>query len=157
MSLLVVQVAWAEGADRTLPLPTYRTDGAAGADLCANLPAEQRAGGLTIGPGAGTAVPTGLRLAIPEGWEGQVRARSGLARRGLILPNAPGTIDSDFRGEVMVLVLNAGSGPVAIGHGDRLAQLVIAPVVRAEFVVAESLDDTARGTGGFGSTGLRPW
>ncbi len=152
----VVQVAWAEGADRTLPLPTYRTEGAAGADLCAHLPSEQRTEGLVLAPGDAAAVPTGLRLAIPEGFVGQVRARAGLARRGLILPNAPGTVDADFRGEVLVLVLNAGREAVTIGHGDRIAQLVVAPVVRASFALAEALDDTARGAEGFGSTGLRP-
>lgn len=152
----VVQVAWAEGADRSLPLPEYRTEGAAGADLCAHLPPEQREAGLTLHPGDAAAVPTGLRLAIPEGFEGQVRARSGLARRGLILPNGPGTVDADFRGQVLVLVLNAGREAVTIRHGDRVAQLVVAPVVRASFALAEGLDDTVRGAGGFGSTGLRP-
>jgi dUTP pyrophosphatase len=152
----VLQVAWAEGADRSLPLPAYRTEGAAGADLCASLPPEQRAEGLTLTPGELVAVPTGLRLAIPEGFEGQVRARSGLARRGLLLPNAPGTVDADFRGEVLVLLLNAGRETVTIRHGDRIAQLVVAPVVRASFAVVEALDDTARGAGGFGSTGIRP-
>jgi dUTP pyrophosphatase len=152
----VVEVAWAEGADRSLPLPSYRTDGAAGADLCAHLRPEDRVAGLTLGPGAGAEVATGLRLAIPKGFEGQVRMRSGLGRRGLLLPNAPGTIDADFRGEVVVLLLNAGRGPVTIRHGDRIAQLVVAPVARAAFALREGLDDTARGAGGFGSTGMRP-
>ena len=156
MSGPVVGVAWADGADRSLPLPSYRTDGAAGADLCAHLPPESRAGGLTLQPGQRAAVPTGLRLAIPDGFEGQVRARSGLARRGLLLPNAPGTIDADFRGEVLVLLLNAGDEAVTVGHGDRVAQLVVAPVSRAAFVLRENLGDTARGAGGFGSTGVRP-
>lgn len=152
----VVTVAWAEGADRSLPLPAYRTAGAAGADLHANLPEPLRAEGLTLAPGARAAVPTGLRLAIPEGWEGQVRMRSGLAlRHGLSLPNAPGTVDSDFRGEVAVIVLNGGAEPVAIRHGDRIAQLVLAPVGRGTFAPGE-LDATARGAGGFGSTGVRP-
>lgn len=152
----VVRLAWAEGADRALPLPSYRTAGAAGADLCAHLPPEIRAGGLTLRPGDRAAVPTGLRLAIPEGYEGQVRARSSLARRGLMLPNAPGTIDADYRGEVLVLLLNAGDEPVTLSHGERIAQLVVAPVSRALFELAESLDDTARGAGGFGSTGRLP-
>ena len=156
MSGPVVQVAWAEGADRSLPLPSYRTEGAAGADLCAHLPPEQRPAGLTLRPGERAAVPTGLRFAIPEGFEGQVRARSGIARQGLILPNAPGTIDADFRGEVMVLILNAGDRAVTLAHGDRVAQLVVAPVLRAIFAMAEGLDNTARGSGGFGSTGLAP-
>jgi dUTP pyrophosphatase len=115
-----------------------------------------RASGLVLDRGQRAAVPTGLRLAIPDGFEGQVRARSGLARRGLLLPNAPGTIDADFRGEVLVLLLNAGDAPVTLGHGDRIAQLVIAPVARATFSLSDALDDTARGAGGFGSTGLSP-
>lgn len=151
-----MRLAWAEGADRSLPLPAYRTAGAAGADLCAHLPPGDREAGLTLRPGARAAVPTGLRLAIPEGWEGQVRARSGLARRGLLLPNAPGTVDADYRGEVLVLLLNAGDEDVTLRHGDRIAQLVVAPVARAEFELAEALDDTPRGEGGFGSTGLAP-
>lgn len=151
-----VTVAWAEGADRALPLPAYRTAGAAGADLHANLPEGVRAAGLALAPGARAAVPTGLRLAIPEGWEGQVRMRSGLAlRHGLSLPNAPGTVDADYRGEVLVIVLNGGAEPVIIRHGDRLAQLVLAPVARASFALGD-LDATARGAGGFGSTGVRP-
>lgn len=145
--------AWAEGADRSLPLPSYATSGAAGADLRANLPEPSRTGGLTIPPGAREAVPTGLCLSIPDGWEGQVRMRSGLARRtGLCVPNAPGTIDSDFRGEVMVLLWNAGADPVTLAHGERIAQLVVAPVARAEFALGE-MAPTARGAGGFGSTG----
>lgn len=149
-----VALAWAEGADRCLPLPSYATAGAAGADLRANLAPGQREAGLTLGPGARAAVPTGLRMAIPEGWEGQVRMRSGLAlRHGLMAPNAPGTIDADYRGEVMVLVLNAGTEPVTIRHGDRIAQLVLARVGRAEFVAGD-LDATPRGGGGFGSTGV---
>ncbi len=151
-----MRLAWAEGADQLLPLPAYRTEGAAGADLCAHLPLENRAGGLTLRPGERAAVPTGLRMAIAEGYEGQVRARSSLGRRGLILPNAPGTIDADYRGQVLVLFLNAGDEPVTLSHGERMAQLVIAPVARARFELAETLDDTVRGAGGFGSTGRLP-
>jgi dUTP pyrophosphatase len=152
----LVRLAWAEGADRSLPLPAYRTEGAAGADLCAHLRPESRARGLTLRPGERAAVPTGLRMAIPEGFEGQVRARSSLARRGLMLPNAPGTIDADYRGEVLVLLLNAGDEAVTLAHGERIAQLVVAPVARARFEFAETLDETARGAGGFGSTGRGP-
>ena len=145
---------WAPGADRALPLPCYASPGAAGADLRANLAPADRAAGLTLRPGERAAVPTGLRLAIPDGWEGQVRMRSGLAlRTGLCIPNAPGTIDADFRGELRVLLWNAGPAPVAIRHGERIAQLVIAPVARASFALAP-LDATGRGAGGFGSTGL---
>ncbi|MGS4945000.1 dUTP diphosphatase [Meridianimarinicoccus sp. RP-17] len=149
-----IVLAWTEEADRAVPLPAYATDGAAGADLRANLPADQRAGGLTLAPGARTLVPTGLRMAIPDGFEVQLRPRSGLAlKHGLTLPNSPGTIDSDYRGPVGVIVQNGGDAPVTIAHGDRIAQMVVAPVIRASFAVAEGLDDTARGTGGFGSTG----
>ena len=140
-------------ADPAIALPTYETDGAAGADLRANFPADQR-GGLTLVPGARALVPTGLRLAIPEGYEVQIRPRSGLAlKHGITLPNSPGTIDSDYRGPLGVILLNAGQEAFHIAHGDRIAQMVIAPVLRASFDLVETLDDTARGQGGFGSTG----
>ena len=132
-----------------LDLPAYATAGSAGVDLRAAVVDD-----LWLPPGGRTVVPTGLRLAIPAGWEGQVRARSGLAlRHGLALPNAPGTIDSDYRGEVGVLLANLGDRPVRIRRGDRIAQLVLAPVGRARFDPVERLDDTGRGDGGFGSTG----
>lgn len=141
-------------ADPAVPLPDYATAGAAGADLRANFPENARAEGLVLAPGARALVPTGLRLAIPEGFEGQVRGRSGLALRdGIGLPNAPGTIDADYRGPVGVILVNWGDRPFTVRHGERIAQLVIAPVVRARFALAGSLDGTARGTGGFGSTG----
>ena len=144
-----IDVARVEGADEALPLPSYATPGAAGADVRACLTEP-----LTLAPGARAAVPTGLRLGIPEGFEVQVRPRSGLAlRHGLTVANAPGTIDSDYRGEVKVLLVNLGSEPVRIAHGDRIAQLVVAPVVRASFAEG-ALDETPRGDGGFGSTGV---
>ena len=131
-----------------LPLPSYATAGAAGLDLRAAVTAQ-----VVLAPGERTLVPTGLRLAIPAGYEGQVRPRSGLAsRHGVVLPNSPGTIDSDFRGEVQVILWNAGPEPFAVSRGDRIAQLVIAPVVRVELEEG-ALDDTPRGAGGFGSTG----
>ncbi|SLN14301.1 Deoxyuridine 5'-triphosphate nucleotidohydrolase [Roseivivax jejudonensis] len=146
-----VAFAWDAEADRTLGLPTYETAGAAGADLRANLPDRGR---ITLAPGARALVPTGLRLALPEGYEAQIRPRSGLAlRHGLTLPNAPGTIDCDYRGPLGVIVLNAGDAEVTISHGDRIAQIVFAPVVRAVFEAADTLPDTPRGAGGFGSTG----
>ncbi|WP_375229830.1 dUTP diphosphatase [Roseobacter sp. S98] len=133
-----------------LGLPSYETDGAAGADLRACLPG----GPFVLDPGARQLVPTGLRMEIPEGFEVQVRPRSGLAlRHGVTLPNSPGTIDSDYRGELGVIVMNAGQEPVEITHGMRIAQMVVAPVVRAGFAVRETLSDTTRGSGGFGSTG----
>ena len=152
---VTVRLAWDEGADRALPLPRYKTAGAAGADICANLPQPLRAEGILIAPGERALVPTGLRVAIPEGYEMQLRPRSGLALgHGIVLPNSPGTIDSDYRGPLGVIVMNLGEVPFRLRHGDRIAQAVIAPVLRADFVLAEALDDTARGAGGFGSTGV---
>ncbi|MEX2518780.1 MAG: dUTP diphosphatase [Paracoccaceae bacterium] len=140
--------------DAALGAPAYATAGAAGADLRASFAPDDRAAGLTLAPGARALVPTGLAMAIPNGFEAQIRPRSGLAlRHGLTVANAPGTIDSDYRGEVKVLLVNLGDSPVEIAHGDRVAQMVIAPVVQAGFVVAE-LDETHRGAGGFGSTGV---
>ena len=132
-----------------VPLPKYQTAGAAGMDLHAALEAP-----LTLAPGARAKIPTGLVFAIPEQFEGQVRPRSGLAARaGLTVLNAPGTVDSDYRGEVMVLLVNLGDAPVSIAPLDRIAQLVIAPVARAELVLEDELHETARGDGGYGSTG----
>ncbi|MEM8957062.1 MAG: dUTP diphosphatase [Pseudomonadota bacterium] len=155
MSAPLVTLAWTEEADRSLPLPAYATDGAAGADLCANFAPADREAGLRLPPGGRALVPTGLRLAIPPGFEVQIRPRSGLAlRQGLTLPNSPGTIDSDYRGALGVILLNAGDQIIDIAHGDRIAQMVVAPVVRARFDLTEALDETPRGTGGFGSTGV---
>lgn len=136
---------------RDLPLPAYQSAHAAGLDLLAAVPDTVP---ITLMPGARALVPTGIAIAIPEGYEGQVRPRSGLAaRHGVSIVNAPGTIDADYRGEVQVLLVNLGIESVAISRGMRIAQLVIAPVVRAHIVEAESLDKTSRGSGGFGSTG----
>jgi dUTP diphosphatase len=130
-----------------LELPRYETDGAAGLDLRADEP-------VTLAPGERRLVPTGLALEIPPGYEGQVRPRSGLAvRHGIGMVNAPGTIDSDYRGEVGVVLVNHGQAPVSFARGDRIAQLIIAPVARAELALAEDLSGSARGGGGFGSTG----
>jgi dUTP pyrophosphatase len=130
-----------------LDLPAYATAGAAGMDV---VSAED----VTISPGGRHAVATGLALAIPPGFEIQVRPRSGLAlKHGVTVPNAPGTIDSDYRGELKVILINHGSEPFAIRRGDRVAQLVLAPVVRASWLEVAELDETARGAGGFGSTG----
>ena len=131
--------------------PVYASDGAAGADLRAALEKP-----LIVAPGERILVPTGLVLEIPRGFEGQVRARSGLAlKQGLALANGVGTIDADYRGEVGVLVVNLGAEPVTLTRGDRIAQIVIAPVARAIFEGVADLVDTARGAGGFGSTGAR--
>ncbi len=130
-----------------LALPAYATPGAAGMDV---LAAED----VTLAPGARHAVATGLALAIPEGFEIQVRPRSGLAlKHGISVPNTPGTIDSDYRGELKIILMNHSAEPFAIARGDRVAQLVLAPVVQAAWREVADLDDTARGAGGFGSTG----
>ena len=132
-----------------LPLPGYETLHAAGMDLRAALKED-----LTLQPGERALIPTGLRIALPEGYEAQVRPRSGLAiKHGIFLPNSPGTIDADYRGEVCVIIANAGQEPHTFERGDRIAQLIIAPVTRAEWDLVESLDETQRGEGGFGSTG----
>ena len=134
---------------RGLNLPARATAGAAGADLVA---AEE----VTIAPGSVHAVATGIALAIPEGYEGQVRPRSGLAlKHGVTVLNAPGTIDADYRGEVKVILINHGREPFRIARGDRIAQLVVAPVSASRFERVEALSDTARGSGGFGSTGVK--
>ncbi len=130
-----------------LPLPAYATSGAAGMDV---VSAED----VTLAPGARHAVATGLSMAIPQGYEIQVRPRSGLAlKHGITVPNTPGTIDSDYRGELKVILINLGDEPFAIARGDRVAQLVLAPVVQAAWDEVAELDATERGEGGFGSTG----
>jgi dUTP pyrophosphatase len=147
VSIQLVRLPSSEG----LPLPAYETIGSAGMDLRAAVPEDQP---ITLAPGGRTVVPTGLKIALPLGYEAQVRARSGLAlKHGLICPNAPGTIDSDYRGEVGVLLANIGSEPFVIRRGERVAQLVIARHEQALWVEVEALDDTQRGAGGFGSTG----
>ncbi len=148
---LEVRIARLPGS-ADLPLPSYATPGAAGLDLPAALDGE-----VVLEPGARAVIPTGFRIAVPAGYEAQVRPRSGLAlRHGLLLPNAPGTIDSDYRGEVRVIVLNAGREPVTLRRGDRVAQLVVAPVTRVAWQEVVQLDETERGRGGFGHTGRRP-
>ena len=151
----VIRLTWDEGADQSLPLPTYQTAGAAGADICANLALADRATGLTILPGAIVLVPTGLQMQIPTGFEVQIRPRSGLAlKHGITLPNSPGTIDSDYRGPVGVIVMNSGADVFVVTHGMRIAQIVVAPVVQGRFALVDALTETPRGAGGFGSTGV---
>jgi dUTP pyrophosphatase len=134
-----------------LPLPSYQSEGASGLDLLAAVPADAP---LVIAPGRFVAVPTGIAIALPAGTEAQVRPRSGLAlRHGVTVLNAPGTIDADYRGEVQVLLINHGAEPLTVTRGMRVAQLVIASVVRARMTEVAELDDTWRGAGGFGSTG----
>jgi len=134
-----------------LPLPAYATEGSAGLDLLAAVQSE-----IVLQPGHRTAVPTGIAIALPEGYEAQVRPRSGLAlRHGITVLNAPGTIDSDYRGEVAAILINHGSEPFAIARGTKIAQLVIAAHARVEWNEQANLDTTVRGAGGFGSTGLK--
>jgi dUTP pyrophosphatase len=150
----VLRMVWESWADAALGLPSYATPGAAGADIRANLKPEDRETGFTLDRMHRATVPTGLRVEIPPGYEVQVRPRSGLAlKHGITLPNTPGTIDSDYRGPLGVLLINLGAEPYTIHHGDRIAQLIVAPVVQARFQAANSLTGTARGEGGFGSTG----
>jgi dUTP pyrophosphatase len=133
-----------------LPLPARATPGSAGFDLHAAVDEE-----LSLGPGERALVPTGFAIAVPAGFEAQIRPRSGLAlRHGIVLPNAPGTIDSDYRGELRVILMNAGDEAFTIKRGDRIAQLVVAPVVVAAFAEVDALPDSERGSGGFGHTGM---
>jgi len=149
-----IKILWEEWADRNLPLPAYETTGAAGADIRANMAADQRAAGITLAPMQRLIVPTGIRVEIPAGYEIQIRPRSGLAlKHGITLPNTPGTIDSDYRGPLGVALVNLSDQPYIIHHGDRIAQIVVAPVLQAGFQVVDILGETTRGTGGFGSTG----
>ena len=136
-----------------LPLPTYQTAGAAGMDLQAAVGPDT----VTLLPGMRTAVPTGLHLSMPPTMEAQIRPRSGLAlKQGVTVVNAPGTIDSDYRGEIKILLINLGQEPVEITDGMRIAQMVLAPILRPEITHRDTLDETERGSGGFGSTGAGP-
>jgi dUTP pyrophosphatase len=136
---------------RDLPLPAYATAGAAGLDVVAAV-----AEPVTLAPGERRLIPTGLSIALPAGYEAQARPRSGLAlKHGIALVNSPGTIDEDYRGEVGIILINLGAEPFAVNRGDRIAQLVIAPVTRAVLTEVDDLPDTARGAGGFGSTGVK--
>ena len=150
----VVKILHDVGADRDVPLPSYESVGAAGADVRVNFPLDQRRDGLVLKTRTRALIPTGLRIEIPTGYEVQIRPRSGLAlKHGIMLVNSPGTIDSDYRGPLGVIVVNTGDAPFPVRHGDRIAQLVVAPVVQAQFELADELGDTQRGADGFGSTG----
>jgi dUTP pyrophosphatase len=147
---VAVQVKRVRTHAEPLPLPRYQTDGAAGMDLLADIDSE-----WTLQPMERRAVPTGLAIALPEGFEAQVRPRSGLAlRNGVTCLNSPGTVDSDYRGEVQVILANLSTTPFSLKRGERIAQLVVAPVVRAALLEVEVLPVTTRGSGGFGSTGV---
>ena len=135
-----------------LPLPSYQTTGSAGMDLTAAIGAEET---IVLKPGARRAIPTGLAIALPQTLEAQVRPRSGLAlKSGITIANAPGTVDSDYRGEIQVILVNLGDTDFTIKRGDRIAQMVIAPVMQISWLAVDDLDETARGAGGFGSTGV---
>lgn len=150
MNNLIMYVTRIPG-NEDLPLPDYQSAGAAGMDLTAAVPEE-----TVIEPGSIRLIPTGLKIAIPEGYEGQVRPRSGLSlKHGLGVLNAPGTIDSDYRGEVGVIVFNFGADPFTVRRGDRIAQLVISRYERVSLRLTDSLDESGRGEGGFGSTGRK--
>jgi dUTP pyrophosphatase len=152
--MTVIRILWEPDADRDVPLPAYATAGAAGADIRANLPPAQRASGFTLAPMQRAVVPTGIRIEIPPGFEAQIRPRSGLAtRHGITLPNTPGTIDSDYRGPLGVALINLSDTPYVVAHAERIAQMIVAPVVQARFEMVTGLSDTTRGAGGFGSTG----
>ena len=151
MSVPVVRVPIVRVRQSTIPLPQYMSPGAAGLDLAADLGDD-----VVLPPRGRALVPTGFAIALPDGYEGQVRPRSGLAHRtGVTVLNAPGTIDSDYRGEIQVLLVNLGDEIAIVRHGDRIAQLVIAPVTRIAWTEDAALAETARGAGGFGSTGRR--
>jgi len=156
MSAPTIAVLWEDWADRAVPLPAYETAGSAGADIRANLRPEDRETGFILDPMRRAVLPTGIRVEIPDGYEIQIRPRSGLAlKHGISLPNTPGTIDSDYRGPLGVLLINFGTEPYTIQHGDRIARRGVAPGLRAGFAVVDALGDTGRGVGGFGSTGKR--
>lgn len=149
---LKVGFKWlAHGND--LPSPDYETSGSAGMDLAAAVPVDEP---LTLAPGERAMVPTGFCMALPEGFEAQVRPRSGLAaKHGVTVLNTPGTIDADYRGEVKVILVNSGMEPFEISRGMRIAQMIIAPVTQATWQIVDDLDETCRGDGGFGSTGVK--
>ena len=147
----VIHVTRAQGADPDLPLPTYATPGAAGADLRADTGGET----LTLAIGARALIATGLHVAVPPGYEMQIRPRSGLAlKHGITLMNAPGTVDSDYRGPLGVILVNHGDAAFEVTHGMRIAQAVVSPVVQVRYAIVSDLDRTERDAGGFGSTGI---
>lgn len=154
--MLKVKVKTLEHFDNSFALPKYETEGAAGADIRASLPADIREEGMILKPGEKALIPTGLSMEIPFGYEVQVRPRSGLSfKTGLMVVNSPGTIDCDYRGEVKIILGNLGTKAELISHGDRVAQLILAPVTQGIYEIAsDDLSETQRGAGGFGSTGV---
>lgn len=156
MTPVLLRILRLPDSDPAVPLPSYQTGGSAGMDVRANLALPDRDAGLVILPGERKLVPTGFAAAVPDGYEVQLRPRSGLAfRNGITLLNSPGTIDSDYRGEIGVVLVNHDTELFRVQHGMRIVQMVLAPVSRIEWLETESLDESGRGTGGFGSTGTQ--
>lgn len=154
MTNIKVSIMHVAGSDPDVALPAYETTGAVGMDLRVNFKDDLRISGLTLEAGQRALIPTGIAIALPNGYEAQIRPRSGLAlKKGVSIVNSPGTVDWDYRGEISVVIINHGAGPFDIIHGDRIAQMVFAPVTRAMFLVVDKLDETQRGAGGYGSTG----
>ena len=154
--MLKVAVSWTEEADQDLGFPKFETDGAAGADLRANFSMEFRSKGVSLAPMQRVLIPTGLRFEMPNGLEGQLRPRSGLAlKNGLTLLNAPGTIDSDYRGPIGLIMINMGEFEFSITHGMRIAQIVFASTLKVQFKISKNLSQTHRSSSGFGSTGTK--
>jgi len=152
--LVTLTIARVQGSDPAIALPARATQHSAGMDLRASLEKDNRADGISLGPGERRLIPTGLKIDIPNGYEGQIRPRSGLAlKNGISILNSPGTIDSDYRGEVGIILINLGQKEFQIGHGDRIAQLVICKVESVSIVEVDTLPSTMRNEGGFGSTG----
>lgn len=150
-----ILIKWCAGADIAVALPSYETAGAAGADIRANFSADQRSG-LKLAPQERALISAGFSVEIPVGYEVQIRPRSGLAlKHGITLLNSPGTIDSDYRGPLGIILVNLGQEVFHVAHGDRIAQMVVAPVVQAAFSIVQEMSETTRGAGGFGSTGRR--
>ena len=149
---LLIKLAWGQDADKNLPLPTFQTPGSAGADVCANFGLAQSS--IEIKPGARALIPTGFSLEIPNNYEIQIRPRSGLAiNHGITILNSPGTIDSDYRGLIGIILINHGNEIYKILHGDRIAQMIVSPINHALFETTDYLCESSRGIGGFGSTG----
>ncbi|MDE0764889.1 MAG: dUTP diphosphatase [Amylibacter sp.] len=154
MKKLCVQLAFLEGADLNVSLPSYETPQSAGMDLRANFPIEIRSIGINIEAGSRVLIPTGLTIAIPEGYEAQIRPRSGLAlKHGVTVLNSPGTVDADYRGHLGIILINHSDNDFHILHGDRIAQIIFSPVIQAFWETVSELNETVRGIGGFGSTG----
>ena len=153
--MVQISFSWATGADPEVGIPTYETLGSSGADIRANLDPKERLGGIILEPGDVKLIPTGFKLAIPDGYEIQIRPRSGLAiKHKITVLNSPGTIDSDYRGQIGIILTNFGHTEFRVEHGTRIAQIVVAPVIKAKFKHVSFIGETLRGGDGFGSTGI---